>query len=40
MQVSSKTSISNAIFHNLESGLNELQSGYSENREITLPNVE
>ena len=30
MQVSSKTSMSNAIFHNLESGSNELQSGFSE----------
>ena len=32
MQVSSKTSMSNAIFHNLESGSNELQSGFSENQ--------
>ena len=32
MQVSSKTSKSNAIFHNLESGSNELQSGFSENQ--------
>ena len=32
MQVSSKTSISNAILHNLESGSNELQSGFSENQ--------
>ena len=32
MQVSSKTSIGNAIFHNLESGSNELQSGFSENQ--------
>ena len=30
MQVSSKTSMSNAIFFNLESGSNELQSGFSE----------
>ena len=48
MQVSSKTSMSNAIFHNLESGSNELQSGFSENQlksrklthNVTLPNVE
>ena len=32
MQVSSKTLMSNAIFHNLESGSNELQSGFSENQ--------
>ena len=32
MQVSSKTSMSNAILHNLESGSNELQSGFSENQ--------
>ena len=32
MQVSSKTPMSNAIFHNLESGSNELQSGFSENQ--------
>ena len=32
MQVSSKTSMSNAFFHNLESGSNELQSGFSENQ--------
>ena len=32
MQVSSKTSMSNAIFHNLKSGSNELQSGSSENQ--------
>ena len=32
MQVSSKTSMSNAIFHNLESRSNELQSGFSENQ--------
>ena len=32
MQVSSKTSMSNVIFHNLESGSNELQSGFSENQ--------
>ena len=32
MQVSSKTSMNNAIFHNLESGSNELQSGFSENQ--------
>ena len=32
MQVSSKTSMSNAIFHNLESGSNELQSRFSENQ--------
>ena len=32
MQVSSKTSMSNAIFNNLESGSNELQSGFSENQ--------
>ena len=32
MQVSSKTSMSNAIFHNLQSGSNELQSGFSENQ--------
>ena len=32
MQVSSKTSISNAIFHDLESRSNELQSGFSENQ--------
>ena len=29
MQVSSKTSMSNALFHNLESGSNELESGFS-----------
>ena len=50
MQVSSKTSMSNAIFHNLESGSNELQSGFSENQlkliekadtqHLNLPNVE
>ena len=28
MQVSSKTSMSNALFYNLESGSNELQSGF------------
>ena len=32
MQVSSKTSISNAILHNLGSGSNEPQSGFSENQ--------
>ena len=32
MHVSSKTSMSNALFHNLESGSNELQSGFSENQ--------
>ena len=32
MQVSSKTSMSNAIFHNLESRSDELQSGFSENQ--------
>ena len=32
MQVSSKTSMSNAIIHNLESGSNELQRGFSENQ--------
>ena len=32
MQVSSQTSMSNAISHNLESGSNELQSGFSENQ--------
>ena len=28
LRVSSKTSMGNAIFHNLESGSNELQSGF------------
>ena len=32
MQVSSKTSMSNAVFHNLEYGSNELQGGFSENQ--------
>ena len=32
MQVSSQTSMSNAISHNLESRSNELQSGFSENQ--------
>ena len=32
MQVSSQTAMSNAILRNLESGSNELQSGFSENQ--------
>ena len=49
MQVSSKTSMSNVIFHSLESGSNELQSDFQKinlnwlrklTHNVTLPNVE